>query len=46
MTNSLECKQCGSKDLKEITDTQLMRVSGVTKVLALTCVECGEMQVP
>lgn len=46
MTDSTECNQCGSKDLREITDSQLMRVSGVRKVLALSCVQCGEMQAP
>ena len=42
MTDELECNLCGSKDLKEITDDQLMRVSGVRKVLALSCLKCGE----
>lgn len=43
LTDELNCKQCGSEDLKEITDSQLMRVAGVKKVLALACVQCGEM---
>ena len=43
MTEYTKCNQCGSEDLKEITDSQLMRVAGVKKVLAYACVQCGEM---